>query len=409
MNTDFRKARLTFGLTQHQLASMLGTSQVSIWRWERGDIPSVVSRQKICAFFQCSEADLGFRSPQVHFPERSIFDPALPLLPAPLVGRDALLRTLTQRLTHDAGSLSLLGLPGIGKTALAQALAADPEMRRAFPDGVLWMSLGQTPTVSQHLARWTHLLQGDLESAAPHLFHHPFAEGASQLAWADSLREVLRTRRMLLILDDVWRMEDLLACQVAGPHCGTLLTTRFPRIAACAAEVIPVSDLSEEESLELFTQYAAPVQVQHSENLRVLLASVSGHPQALLLMGLALRIEGHTGQLRRISAVLDRLMHPAERLNLAIPAMSNRAPLRSLLATLATSEQLVRPDAREALRHLTRCYTARTIFSEEELVATKSISLESLDQLIDAGLLESRVPGWYRLHPVIADYAQLAL
>lgn len=407
MNDNFRHARRAFGLSQQQLASLLGTSQVSIWRWERGEIPSLASRQKICAFFQRNEVDLGFRSQQLRVPGGVVLDSALPLLPAPLVGRTALLETLKHSLTNTPDSLSLSGLPGMGKTALTLALAADPEIRRAFPDGILWMQLGKTPTISQHLARWVRLLQGQHALLQP--IRQPFAEGASRLAWGDHLRELLRTRRLLLIVDDVWSMDDLLACQVAGSQCGTLFTTRYPRIASCAAETFSVTDLTEDESFSLFTQYAAPVIVQQSEKLRVLLQSVGGHPLALLLLGLALRIEGHTGQMRRIASALERLTQPVERLHLTLPSIGHHAPVRSLFATIATSEQALRPEARDALRLLTRWYAERTLFSEEELVATRSISLQALDQLIDAGLLESRRPGWYRLHPVIADYTHLAL
>ena len=295
----------------------------------------------------------------------------------------------------------------MGKTLLVQALAADLEVRQAFPDGILWMQLGEKPLLSQHLARWARLLQGQ-HALAP-AFHQPFAEGASRLAWADTLRALLCTRRMLLIFDDVWSMEDLLACQIAGTQCSTLFTTRFPRLASCATETFAVPELTEDESFALFCQYAAPVEVPRSENLRVLLQSVGGHPQALLLMGMALRIEGHTGQTRRIFSLLDRLMKPVERLHLNFPSMLTHAPICSLFDTFATSEQALRPEARDALRLLARWYAARTIFSEEELTATRGVSLQALDQLIDAGLLESRRPGWYRLHPVVADYAHLAL
>ena len=407
MNDDFRAARLTFGLTQHQLAALLGTSHVSIWRWERGEIPSLTSRQKICAFFQRNEADLGFHAPHVRLPGGTVFDTALPSLSAPLVGRGACFGTLKQCLTGQPGAFSLSGLPGMGKTSLVQALAADLEVRQAFPDGILWMQLGEKPLLSQHLARWTRLLQGQ-HALAP-AFHQPFAEGASRLAWADTLRALLCTRRMLLIFDDVWNMEDLLACQIAGTQCSTLFTTRFPRLASCATETFAVPELTEDESFALFCQYAAPVEVPRSENLRVLLQSVGGHPQALLLMGMALRIEGHTGQTRRMFSLLDRLMKPVERLHLNFPSMLTHAPICSLFDTFATSEQALRPEARDALRLLARWYAARTIFSEEELTATRGVSLQALDQLIDAGLLESRRPGWYRLHPVVADYAHLAL
>jgi hypothetical protein len=35
---------------------------------------------------------------------------------------------------------------GIGKTVLAQALCHDPAVQDAYPDGVIWATIGQNPT-----------------------------------------------------------------------------------------------------------------------------------------------------------------------------------------------------------------------------------------------------------------------
>ncbi|MBA3533734.1 MAG: hypothetical protein H0T73_17595, partial [Ardenticatenales bacterium] len=40
---------------------------------------------------------------------------------------------------------ALRGAGGYGKTTLARALAHDPEVRAAFPDGILWVTLGENP------------------------------------------------------------------------------------------------------------------------------------------------------------------------------------------------------------------------------------------------------------------------
>jgi hypothetical protein len=53
-------------------------------------------------------------------------------------------------------------------------------------------------------------------------------------------------------------MADVLACQVAGPQCVSLLTTRLPRIACCASQTYQVNELGEEESLALLSSYAPP-------------------------------------------------------------------------------------------------------------------------------------------------------
>ena len=73
-------------------------------------------------------------------------DPAIPLLPAmPLVGRDEEMSRLRERL-HTGGNVALTalnGLPGVGKTALAIALAHDQALRAQFCDGVLWAAAEQ--------------------------------------------------------------------------------------------------------------------------------------------------------------------------------------------------------------------------------------------------------------------------
>jgi hypothetical protein len=52
-----------------------------------------------------------------------------------------------------AGRVGLQGMRSIGKSVLASALAHQPEVRRAFPDGVYWITLCQgisSPTLVQY-------------------------------------------------------------------------------------------------------------------------------------------------------------------------------------------------------------------------------------------------------------------
>ncbi len=101
--------------------------------------------------------------------------------PAPLIfaGRDRELSEVKARLIGGGESgeparetmLVLTGIPGVGKTALATVAAVDDAVRKAFPGGTLWVSLGPSPDVV-----------GELDGLARRLAHrlrrspgHPLA------------------------------------------------------------------------------------------------------------------------------------------------------------------------------------------------------------------------------------------
>lgn len=64
-NNPITKRRLELGLTQVQLAEMLGRQQQSISDWETGrSIPTMRSLSKLSKVLSCSIADLLQKNPQ---------------------------------------------------------------------------------------------------------------------------------------------------------------------------------------------------------------------------------------------------------------------------------------------------------------------------------------------------------
>jgi WD40 repeat protein len=129
--------------------------------------------------------------------------------------RDILLADLQKPVVVSgaAARVGLQGMGGIGKSVLASALAHRPEVRRAFPDGVYWVTLGQEPDVPE--------LQRGLARALGNdgLF-------VSADAGKEKLRELLAARAALLVLDDVWHRGHAEAFNVLGARGRLLLTTR---------------------------------------------------------------------------------------------------------------------------------------------------------------------------------------
>lgn len=423
-NLYLRRARERRGWSQEHVAREVGTDAFTVSRWERGVVtPSLYFRQKLSALFDLSVAELGLVPQEtdeyagqaaVQQALAPILDPAIPSPQAAgyaLVGRDDLLHQLKQRLlTGGRVALSAInGLPGVGKTALATALAHSEEVRAYFSDGILWAGLGTEPDVLGLLSRWGTLLG----SAPPDL-----AQRSHPDAWATSIHAAIGQRRMMLVIDDAWNIAHALALQVGGPNCAYLVTTRFPEIARrfAAEGAAVVRELEDTEGRMLLMRLAPEVVQAEPEEAHALVAAVGGLPLALTLLGNYLRVQAHSGQPRRLRAALERLRSADGRLQLAEPqalvgghpSLSAGTPL-SLQVVIGISDQQVSEEAQATLRALAVSPPKPNTFSEEAATAVSAIPVEALDELTDAGLLESSGPERYTLHQTIADYARAHL
>ena len=437
------------GWSQSRIAESLGITTRTVSRWEQGlSVPYPYYREQLCALFGKNARELGMISdadeneqglsinnqeevatislptgptatdtvtgplaPIVSDQDTCLIDPAIPEVVGSanrLLGRANLLMHVKERLLQgDSLALTALnGLPGIGKTALAVALATDLEVQTRFRDGILWAGLGPHPKVLDLLARW-----GKLLGVAPSEVENV----NSQEAWGRTLRATIGKRRLLLIIDDAWSPEDALAFQVGGAHCVHLLTTRLPQVAFTFAQqgAIVVPELEETDGLALLARFIPQHVQQNPEDARALVRAVGGLPLALTLMGKYLASHAFTGQPRRVQAALSQLHNTEQRLRLSMPvapserspSLSDTTPL-SLHAAIAISDQQLGPQAHAALCSLSVFPPKPNSFSEEAALAITQEPVEVLDALWDAGLLESSGPSRYTLHRTIADYAQ---
>src|SRR5579875_3255927 len=232
---QLKRERIHRAWSQARLAGELGTDNKTISRWERGvSLPASYLREKLCALFGKTAQELGLIENEEQFP--FLLDPALPPKGL-LVGRQKELETLKRLfLSQQAEQViisALSGLPGIGKTTLALHLAYEPEIQAHFHHGIFWAESGPAPQVRGHLSRWGRLL-----ALSP-------AEGRGLTTaedWLDTLRFALGRRQMLIVIDDVWRLEDVFALQVGGASCAYLLTA-VSQILPCTSP-LQVNSLS---------------------------------------------------------------------------------------------------------------------------------------------------------------------
>ncbi len=430
-NEQLRRERLRRGWSREYVARQICLADPkTLGRWERGvSSPSSYFLQRLCALFSMQAQDLGLfcetcsgcaeaghmpaptHQHNVALPAMpSVYDQAIPPSPGEaggLIGRDALLMGIKQRLNagKQTGLSALHGLPGVGKTALAVALAHDAAIQQHFSDGILWVGLGPQPNVAGQLGRWGTLL--GIPPAS-------MTAAMSEEALAAVVHVAIGTRRMLLVIDDAWTIEEALAFKVGGPNCTYLLTTRIPAVALHFANdgAACVQELCDEDGLQLLERFVPDILACEPEAAHTLVQSVGGLPLALMLAGRYLQSQTHCGQPRRLRAGLERLHQPIERLRLTTPqaplerhtSLPAGAPL-SLQAVIEASDWLLDDAARQTLYALSVFPAKPHSFSEEAALAMSAAPLEKIDELVDAGLLQTAGPGRYTLHQAIADYA----
>ena len=290
------------------------------------------------------------------------------------VGRRAELGQVLELLRGDARLVMLTGPGGTGKTRLA--LEAAFESIGEWPDGVWFVSLG---------------------SVTGEAFVEPAVAGAVG-ARAD-LREHLRARRLLLVLDNMEHLRrapefvaDLLA---SCPDLRVLATSRS-RLDISAEHEYPVPTLPPNEAAELFVQRA---------RLRTpgLQATASVLEIARRLDGLPLALELAAARVKVLTPaqILERLRSNLEVIGRGPSDLPERQ--RTLRATVEWSYDLLDEDEQTLFRRLG---VFAGSFDLEAAEAVGGGDLDTLASLLDKSLLRSTGGGRLAMLYVLREYAR---
>lgn len=209
-----------------------------------------------------------------------------PPLPPHFIPRDEDLDFLRRTVIGDETNrqialTALRGMGGIGKSVLATALCHDEVIQAAFPDGIVWVTIGREPGNLTEQMKFIGTKLGD----SPGYY-------TSEAAGADRLRVVLAHKAVLLILDDVWDANHVLPFRVEAPRCRTVFTTRDGGIAlTVGASEVRLGTLNKEQALSLLFEWAG----RHDDSMADIANRLGYLPLALKLAGARLR-EGMSGQ-----------------------------------------------------------------------------------------------------------------
>jgi hypothetical protein len=335
----------------------------------------------------------------------------IPPVPDLFLGREGVLADLRARLgvcTEASPAPSRLlvirGWPGVGKTSVAAALARDDEVRRHYQDGLLWMSLGQVPDILRCLAEWGRYLRSN------DLIH------ANTIAEArNCLSEVLRGKRMLLVLDDVWEATYALPFRDVVTELSSLvITTRLPEVADAVVDlperVFPLPLLDEKTAVDLLSRLAPKVIDAESAQARELAAALEYLPLSLQVAGRLLRQEAQNGW--GVNELLNELKNGRRLLTAKAPAdrwdVSNQTT-PTVAALLQQSISRLDDLTRDRYALLGGFAPKPATFDLAAMVSVwevdRSTAMQSARDLRARGLLEPIGGGRFQMHALLVAFA----
>ena len=148
---------------------------------------------------------------------------------------------------------------GMGKSVIATVLAHDTAIRRTFSDGIFWLHLGQHPDLISCQMALIRVLGAE----------EPMKYFLNPQVGTEKLRQLCAKRNCLLILDDVWDVDEVLAFNGLGKYCQLIITTcdntllEFLRRSIPSIQGYVLTPLAEEAAIQFFLnctgQHLSPV------------------------------------------------------------------------------------------------------------------------------------------------------
>jgi predicted ATPase/class 3 adenylate cyclase len=301
-------------------------------------------------------------------PLRSVDQTNLPVQPTAFVGRERELAEVLA-LLDDHRIVTLTGPGGSGKTRLALQVAAESVDR--YGDGVWFVSLAAI---------------GDPQLIEPTI--------ARVVGGPDDLREFLRGKRTLLVLDNLEQLLPEAAEVIAGLDAQVLATSRS-RLNVAAEQEYPVPTLPIDDGARLFTQRARQIEprFQPEAAVRQIAERLDGLPLALELAAARVKVLTADQILHRLGRSLDLLTSGA-----------HDAPerQRTLRGTVEWSYRILTADEQKLFARLA---VFAGSFELEAAEGICSAELDVLQSLVDKSLVRRGEDGRFFMLTTIKELA----
>ena len=358
-------------------------------------------------------ADLGVDpGPELQSRYRRILaaDPALNHRPEALLPRNYLPRDVghfTGRRTEldrlmsvaDRGGVTVVqaidGMSGVGKTAMA--VHAAHRLAGRFGDGQLFIDLhghtaGREPLTADEALDVLLRAVGVADARIPKSLDEKAA------VWRGELAE----RRVLVVLDNALNSAQITPLLPGSASCAVIITSRRRLTGLHSAEVLSVDVLPPDDAVTLFRSVAGPDRCEAEPAAAGRVVQLCGHlPLAISIAAARLRSRPHW----KLPDLVERLTDDHGRTKLL------QSEDWGITAAFALSYQHL-VDAEQRMFRLLGLHPGADIdvFAAAALAGLPLDEAEHLlDALCDMHLLTAHLPGRYRLHDLVRDYARASV
>lgn len=317
-------------------------------------------------------------------------------------GRDPQVRHLCDMLTSEVDADSpgavrvavVAGAGGLGKTTLA--VHAAHRVRTSFPEGQLHVDLlgasSQPAAPGEVLARFLRDLGVQGEKIP-----------VSDEERAALYRTRLTDRRVLILLDNAKDAAQVRPLLPGSSSCAVLVTTRNRTPDLARTRFVDLNVLADDEALALFSRIVGDDRPEAEPDATAeVLVACAGLPLAIRICAARLAARRQW----KIATLANRLRDERRRLDeLHAGDLEVRASFQVSYDSLRPGRGGIDPARAFRLLGLWQGPTISLPAATALIGEHEGDVADALETLVDANLLESPAPDWYRFHDLLRFYA----